>query len=565
MRIVSSGTLINQSSSDLWTALLGRPLPGIPYPTDSLPAGIQTSTSALQAPVPGGKAGWPYDPCTYTPNQPAAWPGAESPGSYYVDPNHPASTDTSNTWGYPNKPRKTLTGSRTFDAGAYVVFASGTHSYTSATWTCNGTAAQPVYFSIDDTVTIDTSQAGHTISGTHVILDGGNYFADARPRLNFSGQFFSVRHAHFEGNATAVGGQCIWIQGTQANRSEYLMVFDCSVTNVGVFPKSGSQDCHFFQPHWWTSYMWVIGCTATKVNADFIQCANSYNSVPDHTTPAVYPHYVFVGGNDVSQCGEQALDCKGSYHVIASSNKFWFQDVNAFTGADVDNVTLSNNTESDFSGPKWFLFNEVFNSSTGNLVRDSGTCNDDRLYIIGNVLYQTDARGVDTDWGGQSPGGVDTLTRNRFLYVVNNTIAKVGMGYNAPRIGDPSHYFFELHGNIIANCSGPSIWFDSSQNNIVTKNCYWNSTGPVSITTSGTAGFQPGYTQSSELYNSNPQFASLAGNDFHITSGSPCIGFCTEHAAYQTFEDWYGLDIRVDKDGRPRPSNGVWTTGAYEP
>jgi len=568
------------SGSQAWS------YPGVPYPTDSLPSGIQTSTTALTPPTPNGNSthDWvnSYDPCTYIPDQPAEWPSSPSPGSYYIDPNNPASTDndgTANTYGYPNKPRKTMpTGvaTLTLGAGAYVAIMSGTFATGAWLWTVNGTKTAPVYVTgSGGTATLTGDDAGWDFQGSHVIFDN-LAISGSRPRLGVGGataskHYACIRNCSFTGNNGDFGGRCIGFVGnSNADRSEYLVLYNCTVQDIATIPKSSSKDFHFFQPTWWTTYMWVINCTGTRINGDFIQMANTYDQIPMQANgPEYYPHYAWIAGNTASYCGEQLVDCKGSYHVVISSNTSLYQDVNEGTfTANTTAIILSNNAESEHSGPHWAIFNKVFNAEgQGSLIRDSGTCNDEWNVMLGNLLVYG-ASGTTVDYGGTSPGGINTLTRNRYLDIVCNTVYGVDNGFNIPR----SNSFIQISivGNIFMNCSTNSLWMESSAGSYyLADNCYYNDASSVTIT--GINFAQAGYSALDELYNQDPLITSpsitYGSDDFSLGAGSPCLNFVSDpkvEEVCQRFQDWYGLDIRQDLIDTIRPQGTQWDCGAYE-
>ena len=67
----------------------------------------------------------------------------------------------------------------------------------------------------------------------------------------------------------------------------------------------------------------------------------------------------------------------------------------------------------------------------------------------------------------------------------------------------------------------------------------------------------------SDNFSLDPNFVSTSNLD--LQAGSAAIDQTTEHPVYQEFEDLYGLDIRYDFLGRPRPADSAnWDIGAYE-
>jgi len=62
----------------------------------------------------------------------------------------------------------------------------------------------------------------------------------------------------------------------------------------------------------------------------------------------------------------------------------------------------------------------------------------------------------------------------------------------------------------------------------------------------------------------DPQFIDPDNNNFNLSSTSPAINNGTASSVYDTFEQLYGIDIRVDTDGRSRPQGAGWDIGASE-
>ncbi|MCH7727802.1 MAG: hypothetical protein IH991_15175 [Planctomycetes bacterium] len=55
-----------------------------------------------------------------------------------------------------------------------------------------------------------------------------------------------------------------------------------------------------------------------------------------------------------------------------------------------------------------------------------------------------------------------------------------------------------------------------------------------------------------------------AKGDFRPKADSPSRDAGVPHAVYALFQSRYGLSIKVDRAGSPRPQGGGWDQGAYE-
>ena len=66
---------------------------------------------------------------------------------------------------------------------------------------------------------------------------------------------------------------------------------------------------------------------------------------------------------------------------------------------------------------------------------------------------------------------------------------------------------------------------------------------------------------------SDPLFMDVGAANFELRSGSPAIdagNSAIVSPAYGRFTELYGLDIRVDFNGNPRPQATAWDLGAIE-
>ena len=64
--------------------------------------------------------------------------------------------------------------------------------------------------------------------------------------------------------------------------------------------------------------------------------------------------------------------------------------------------------------------------------------------------------------------------------------------------------------------------------------------------------------------NVSPLFVDPTQANFRLQAESPLIDESSESYVYQRFFGLYGIDIRVDFDGNPRPSGDGWEAGAFE-
>ena len=62
----------------------------------------------------------------------------------------------------------------------------------------------------------------------------------------------------------------------------------------------------------------------------------------------------------------------------------------------------------------------------------------------------------------------------------------------------------------------------------------------------------------------DPQFVDVAGKNFQLRAASPAVNAGIVDDVYSTFLNRYGIDIRKDLVGTPRPQGASFDIGAYE-
>ena len=318
--------------------------------------------------------------------------------------------------------------------------------------------------------------------------------------------------------------------------------------------------------------VWVLDSTIYHVSGDGAQ-------VNGNTAGNDGVNHIYIGGNETYQNRQSGFWVKQASDVIISQN--YIYDMN------VEGLGLSGSALGFMYGPDrvWFIFNEIRNCSFG--VRQSDTDGalflDHKVYIVGNYIH--DLRQITTDsnldnhndWGSPSGWGIGLLLGGMNRYVINNTIANVYGGiesvlsgslyatnniiYNIKNIVYSSSYFGAYRGaiEVSGNNARANVNFD---HNII----YGQSDGTQQnkIVWLGTQ-----YDTVADTQAVNSNFTNNFAIDPLTSSGllkstSPAINAGTESDVYQTFQNLYGIDIRKDFNGNPRPQDGAWDIGAFE-
>jgi pectate lyase len=552
---------------------------GVPYPTEALP-GIagSPSTIPLMPTLPNGAyytahdwyAGNPdaYDPVTIPAPEPTSTATA---GTYVVDKFHPDATDADQgdnavggvVYGTTSRPRMTLPrveGSVVFGAGTQIfVYGDGTPRPTAwnvnrkvdyedwpADWEFNCTAAQPCWLIGIDEPRISAN--GVTLADSeHFIMDG--IILDRTVSIGASINVDGCRYITFRNSAQ---------YGTDANGlfdvidSAFVIYHnnECAYTGYLGDNNFSGKDRHCVRPLYGSRYVWFTDSHIHSVSGDGMQSGNSANPNPQERSP----HYVYFAGNHVHFGRENAVDNKNSYHVVISECDI--HDYYAAYGSDGGTaVILSNNDEGPWTGYHWIINSRVYDATNG--IRDSSDQEGEINYVVGNLVYDIDGSAlVEQD---------SNRTNQETVYWVNNTVHNCGHGYLRAR--QQSSYTAYMEGNIFSDL-GLSVFASSGGYGLedndadASMTVSWNLMhgNAADTPTNGWASWSHNIVGDSAA--EDPLFSDT--ENFVLQAQSPALdAMPSESAAFQHFEDLYGLDIRCDHLGTTRPT-GAWNMGATE-
>jgi hypothetical protein len=506
-----------------------------------------------------------YDALDVTePADHANWPGAEATGHYYVCPDGVGgtSTDTSNTYGYPNLPRETIPASVTLaTAGGKLVLAGTCAGFTN--W--NDTDGDEITIAGDGNATNQNWIVGRcsgactamtrpalvdpsfTLNGDYTVfqdVDVTGYDVDAHADdgvIEHGGSFQTVKHVDFGGDGADHG------TGPRALApAADTVYYDLTLHDFGDWQGVAENDYHGVKPASSTAStrIWLLEVSGTHISGDTIQIGTANNNL------GTGPSFVYIGGGFSTENGENAIDIKTSDDVIISGHVCSEMDMGTGSGG---NTCYSVHNAARRT---WVLFNTSFGQNDGIAVSfDAG--NPTQGFIIGNKLYGHSGRAI------LIRDATGTAWR-----VVNNTLYN-----NANHIEISTNDFAAVRGNLFGARSTPgSDWdietlnsagFDASTFDYDCFDDYRVSRGSTNTSFATLNG-----TYAEELNgieNCTPAFTDAGAADFSLQAGSSAVNAGTEDEAYDTFETLYGIDIRVDFNGDPRPMTaGDWDIGAFE-
>jgi hypothetical protein len=336
---------------------------------------------------------------------------------------------------------------------------------------------------------------------------------------------------------------------------EQIVVWDNHIHHNGDVNADYDQDVHGLAVGKLTNNIWILDNEMHHNSGDGVQI----NS-PNGQDGGGNSHHIYVGRNTAHHNKQTGFWCKQASDVIFSQNiSYAHRPSNSSGGAGMGFQY----------GPEriWFLFNEIFDCEEGIASGSNSVANPGKdVYLIGNLIYDihhTGSWNPDTGWSQAAIKLVGGINR----YVVGNTIYDVDAGINTPSSGP-----FEIANNIIAKVTeseGNHIFLEPSGGASVSELHHNLFEGGVRIRWGGSTvydleGFEGTFSGKGEgCLNDDPRFADPDKNDFSLDGLSPAIDKAVAHPVYDLFQSTYGLDIRVDFEGRSRP-NGLWDIGAFE-
>ena len=482
-------------------------------------------------------------------------------GFYYVDAAKTGATDTSNTYGTPAKPRRTIP--TVLPAGA-VVEMHGTYDQSHsnpATIVAQGTASRPVFIRGVSITGRPIVRRFWEVRGTYLIIE--NLEFGPLPGTTETGSMVILlpsshvvlRHSDLHGTPNDGGlGIVNWEIGygevyTGTGVIDNVVVYHNTIHDNGDLNATFDQDVHGIGVSDHVNHLWVLDNQLYRNSGDGIQINAA---IAQH---AASTHHIYVGRN-VSHHNKQAgYWVKQATDVIFSQNtSYGHRPSNSSMGQ-----CIGGQYAPDYA---WFLYNHLYDCEFGvAIMSDENEVS--HMFVIGNLIHNihrtVSDNPADDPWG---PAGVFMSGGNE-RHIVNNTIWDVDAGVNiATWVGS-----LDLSNNIIGNVTLPGashllLAFDTlGANTSLHHDLLF---GDARINTgNGQVHLTAGQLTQMQSTSSDPRFVNAAGGDFHLQSSSPAVGAGSPNSAYATFQQRYGLSIAVDIDGTPRPAT-AYALGAYE-
>lgn len=489
---------------------------------------------------------------------PASWDSAQQAGlpAYYIDNSSPQATDSSNTFGTPEKPRISIP-EIAYSAGSYIEIHGG--PYTGGgqiIFTANGTPDQPVWFrgpAVENKGII----AGEVIvKGQYIFMENlrfeGSRPLSLRTHNNSMLSNMVVRDMTFTGDGSKSWGSAIAIYSTSSERRFHdLLFYDNEISFLGndyddVDPSqalSTENDVHGIHPDVNVDRVWIFNNDIHNLGGDSVQVSRVSAGVDNK------PTQIYIADNEFYSNLENAVDVKQADYTLVINNRIydWRQHRdNSSTGTAIVVHGKATNT--------WVVNNHISDAANGIVVSDVSL----NTWVIGNSIQNIRHSSWDTEWNPQSiytPGSAIHFRGGSSGGAVNNTIINADKGINT----DGSGYAFV--NNIISNRNEPFTYDISAATSQSSNNISFN------LIHHSQSEFEPSFmyaTCTSCVYQA-PGFQPLSNElNFTIGASSPAMDAGVNIDYLLTdYTTAFGAELSVDIVGEERLSGSI-DIGAHE-
>jgi len=368
------------------------------------------------------------------------------------------------------------------------------------------TVSQASYISISGLKVANTTNSGHSV-GIDVVGPGGNY--------QICGNYITN---------TVSSGIAVWglpYAGTRGTSTDPSTWGYKAITNVLIANNTIDYACNG-------------GYDEQLDIANGVDCFEVRSNILKNGP------YDLLGG--------EGIDCKEG----ASNGKIWGNQI--FNNAKYGIYLEAGESKTNYYQTPGVLSNIlVYNNSihdNGNHgigITSEGRGNIDGITLYNNLCFHNGSDGILL----YDYGDTNKINYCQNVAIINNTIysnAYVNHNYGGIHLDHKFATGVIVRNNIAYNNNSGSgsawqIWNDTTNTSITMDH---NVLGPSSVSLGNG-------TVSQNKNGADPKFVNAAGNDFHLLSTSPAIGYGSSNAA-----------PTVDYSGNARPYGLAWDSGAYE-
>lgn len=338
-------------------------------------------------------------------------------GFYYVDASALTSTDLSNPYGTPAKPRKTIPSPLPAGAvvelhGIHAVDQSSTRAIRSA-----GTASAPVFIRGASALQRPRATGCWEVWGSYFVIENIEFVGCSMVVLFGDTHHAALRHSEIYGNPNKGGLKIVGWNGGLVND---VLIWNNKIHDNGDVNASYDQDVHGILIGEDVSRAWVVDNQLYRNSGDGIQISAGSAAKQAST------HHIFVGRNDAHDNKQGGFWTKQAVDVIFSQNRSYrHRPSNSSVGACMGGQYAPELV--------WYINNAIWDCDHGiQLASDNGLGVGRYQFFIGNII----TRIHDSDGGFQTGSAWQncaiSLPGGTVRYVLENSIYDVDSAVCSP-------------------------------------------------------------------------------------------------------------------------------------
>ncbi len=491
--------------------------------------------------------------------RPTPW-DQETPGWYYIDQHHPNASNK-NTYGTPAAPRATIP--QPIPAGS-VVEIHGLYNYASIGYEiveARGTPDAPVFIIGGSGTTSGPAVVTRkwAVKSTYTIIENIE-FTD-RGKINFAlpTHHVALRNSELHHIAGKIGGG----GRSDSERLHHIVIYNNKIHSEDGWNLNPDRDLdnHAIKFGPYTEDVWILENVGYNNGGNFIQIGDWGDGTLASMNRA---RRFYVGRNTISANRQNPIGVKQAINIIISENHLY------------DNQKVQSNIAGQSAisfqyGPEnvWILNNRIHDSNAAISGGSDSGGGGKNIYIIGNLIYDIAPPpgykfNKNTGWALAAM----TLAGGTNRYIINNTMINITAGINTPA---PGPLF--IANNIIANTTeGYHIFMEpraSADSSEIFNNIIFQENGNIEIRSANEVVNTIGLLEVNHVAGGNMERdPQLDTTTWMPTASSPAVDQGTTagfvDGVFKRFQELYGIDIRQDIYGTPRPQGNAWDIGAVE-
>lgn len=485
------------------------------------------------------------------PASPQPWTTAV-PGFYYIDENVAAATDTSNPYGTPGRPRRTIpialpAGSVVEVHGAYAYYHGSPRTIVSA-----GTEAAPVYIRGSSSAPFARATSCWELTGSYYIVERIEFASCGNVLFLAPTHHAALRHSDVHGTPSGGGvGVLSWTGQTVSD----VVIWNNQVHDNGDAAASYDQDVHGIAISANAHHVWLVDNHIYRNSGDGVQI-NAGSLAQQGTT-----HHIFVGRNYSHDNRQSGFWTKQATDVIFSQNTAYsHRPSSSSLGACMGGQYAPELV--------WFIDNVMWGCDFGiQLASDASLGVGRHAFFIGNVITMIHDSNNDFQPGSAWQNCAISLPGGINRYVIENSIFDVDSGVCVPFATGALYLYDNVMERIRSN--GHDLIVDSpvmaanlhAASNLFAPTFRLGVSGVVT-----TVGPSPPGPFGSNRAVASIQFLNPVGGDFRLAATSPAVGtgVMNRLGIWEFFQARYGVSLAVDKDGVRRDLSAPPDSGATE-